>query len=216
MEIRKFKLERHSRNGLCVVAERVDGSSLLAQIRELAEAGLCNSSNVYDLGRYKQLLEIANEYAGHDLELLPAETRENLARALGVITPKLGCNAAIFDNDGRVLLMLRTDNQRWCLPGGMAEVGETSEQNVIRETREETGLEVEILELVAVYTTPATNNKQPLTIPLYLCGITGGTLRNSHEDLGLQYWNLEEVPIWYRNHERRCQTAHQRWLERCG
>jgi 8-oxo-dGTP pyrophosphatase MutT (NUDIX family) len=112
--------------------------------------------------------------------------------------------------------MLRTDNQHWCMPGGMAEVGETPEQCVIREAREETGLEVEILELVGVYTSPATNSKQPLTIPLYRCGVTGGSLHSSHEDLGLQYWNLKEVPIWYRDHERRCRTAHQKWLERQG
>jgi ADP-ribose pyrophosphatase YjhB (NUDIX family) len=213
MAIRKPRLKRHSRNGLRIVSESIDGSSLLAQIRELAETGLQDSSNVYDLGRYTQLLEIANEHAGHDLELPPIETRSGLARALGVITPRLGCNAAIFDDDGRVLLMLRTDNQRWCMPGGMAEVGETSEQSVIREAREETGLEVEILELVGVYSTlPATNNTQTLTIPLYLCAVTGGTLRSSHEDLGLQFWKVEDVPSWSGPHERMARAAHKRWL----
>jgi ADP-ribose pyrophosphatase YjhB (NUDIX family) len=214
MAIRKFRLEQHIRSGLRVMAEWIDGSSLIEQIRELAEAGLRDSSNIYDLGRYTQLLEIANEYAGHELKLPPVEARENLAQAFGENTPRLGTNAAIFDDHGRVLLMLRTDNQYWCMPGGMTEVGEAPEQSVIREAREETGLETEILELVGVYTSPATNNKRSLTIPLFLCGVTGGTLRSSHEDLGLQYWNLEDVPIWHQDHERRCQTAYQRWLER--
>jgi 8-oxo-dGTP pyrophosphatase MutT (NUDIX family) len=216
MAIRKHRLERQNRSGLRVVAETIDGSSLLAQIRELAETGLRDSSDIYDLGRYAQLLEIANEYARHDLELPPRETRSGLATALGAVTPKLGGNAAIFDDDGRVLLMLRTDNQRWCMPGGMAEVGETSEQNVIRETREETGLEVEILELVDVFMTlPATNrNGQTLTIPLYLCGVTGGTLRGSHEDLGLRFWNLDNLPAWNGSHERRARAAYRCWLGR--
>jgi 8-oxo-dGTP pyrophosphatase MutT (NUDIX family) len=218
MAIRKLKLERRTRNGLRVVADRVDGSSLLAQLRELAETGLRDSSNVYDLGRYAQLLEIANEYAGHDLELPPKETRSGLARGLGAITPRLGGDAAIFDEDGRVLLMLRTDNQRWCMPGGLAEVGETSEQNVIREAREETGLEVKILELVDVFTAlPASNNNtQTLMISLYLCGIVGGTLRSSHEDLGLQFWTLEEVRNWSGPHEQMARAAHQKWLSRRG
>jgi ADP-ribose pyrophosphatase YjhB (NUDIX family) len=208
--------ERRIRNGLRVVAERIDGSRLLAQIRELAETGLRDSGNIYDLERYSQLLEITDEYAGHELELPAKETRSGLARGLGSVTPRVGSNAAIFDDHGHVLLMLRTDNQRWCMPGGMAEVGETPEQSVIREAREETGFEVEILELVGVFTSPATNIKHPLTIPLYLCGVTGGTLRSSHEDLGLQYWNLEEVPIWPQDHERRCRTAHQKWLSHQG
>jgi 8-oxo-dGTP pyrophosphatase MutT (NUDIX family) len=216
MAIRKFRLERRFRSGSRVVAETIDGSSLLAQIRELAEFGLRDSSDVYDLGRYAQLLEIADEYSGPDLELPPIETRSGLARGLNAVTPKLGGNAAIFDDDGRVLLMLRTDNQRWCMPGGMAEVGETSQQNVIREAREETGLEVEILELVDVFMTlPAMRTHGPkLVIPLYLCDVTGGTLRSSHEDLGLQFWNIDEVPIWYRQHERRARAAYQYWLER--
>jgi 8-oxo-dGTP pyrophosphatase MutT (NUDIX family) len=200
------------------VVERIDGPRLLTQIRELAETGLRDSSNIYDLGRYAQLLELADEYAGHDLELPPKEARSGLARALGAITPRLGGDAAIFDDDGRVLLMLRTDNQRWCLPGGMAEVGETSEQNVIRETREETGLEVGILELVDVFTALPTsnNNTQTLMISLYLCGIVGGTLRSSHEDLGLQFWKLEEVRSWSGPHEQMARAAHQRWLLRRG
>ncbi len=214
MAIRKFRLERRIRNGCRVVAESIDGSRLIEQLRELARAGLRNSSNVYDLARYSQLLEIVNEYSGHDLEVPPVETRANLGRALGVVTPRLGGDAAIFDDEGRVLLMLRTDNQRWCMPGGLAEVGETSEQSVIREAQEETGLEVEILELVGVFTAlPATNNNtQTLTIPLYLCGVTGGTLRSSHEDLGLQFWNLEDVPSWSGPHEQMARAAHKHWF----
>jgi hypothetical protein len=110
MATRKHKLERRIRNGMLIASERIDGSNLIDQIRDLAETGLRDSSNIYDLGRYTQLLEIVNEYVGHDLELPPKETRSGLAQALGAITPRLGSNTAIFDDDGRVLLMLRTDN----------------------------------------------------------------------------------------------------------
>jgi 8-oxo-dGTP pyrophosphatase MutT (NUDIX family) len=199
--------------------DTIDGSSLLGQIREIAETGLRDSSNVYDLARFQQLLELANEYAGHNLELPPVETRSGLSRGLGATTPRLGGDAAIFDNQGRVLLMLRTDNQRWCMPGGLAEVGETSQESAIREAREETGLEVEILELVGVYTAfPAMRTTGPkLVIPLYLCGVTGGTLQSSHEDLGLRFWKLEDVPSWSGAHEpEMARAAHHRWLERHG
>jgi 8-oxo-dGTP pyrophosphatase MutT (NUDIX family) len=214
MAIRKRRLGWRIRNGLRIVAKSIDGSRLIEQLRELAEAGLRDSSNIYDLGRYTQLLEMTDDYAGHRLELPPTETRPNLARALGAITPRLGGDAAIFDDQGRVLLMLRTDNQRWCMPGGLAEVGETSQESVIREAREETGLEVEILELVGVYSAfPAMRTTGPkLVIPLYLCGVTGGTLRSSHEDLGLQFWNLEDVPSWSGLHEHMARAAHERWF----
>jgi 8-oxo-dGTP pyrophosphatase MutT (NUDIX family) len=65
-----------------------------------------------------------------------------------VIRP--GVAAVIFD-EGRVLLQRRDDTGRWGLPGGGVEPGESVRQALIREVREETGLEVEPLRLIGVY-----------------------------------------------------------------
>ncbi|MEP6984348.1 MAG: NUDIX domain-containing protein, partial [Chloroflexota bacterium] len=67
---------------------------------------------------------------------------------------RTGCSAFILDPMGeRVLLTRRTDNGRWCLPGGAMEAGESLAETCIREVREETGLEVRILRLVGIYST---------------------------------------------------------------
>lgn len=65
----------------------------------------------------------------------------------------LGVNIAIIQN-GHILLTLREDFAVWCLPGGHVDPGETIEAAAIRESHEETGLEVEITRLVGVYSTP--------------------------------------------------------------
>jgi 8-oxo-dGTP pyrophosphatase MutT (NUDIX family) len=58
----------------------------------------------------------------------------------------VGCAAAIFDQtQERLLLTRRTDNARWCLPGGRMESGECAAECCAREVLEETGLEVEVL-----------------------------------------------------------------------
>jgi ADP-ribose pyrophosphatase YjhB (NUDIX family) len=62
--------------------------------------------------------------------------------------------AVVTDPEGRVLLIHRTDNDRWALPGGEVELGENVSQAVIREVREETGLEVEITDFVGIYSDP--------------------------------------------------------------
>jgi len=63
-------------------------------------------------------------------------------------------NVAVTDRDGRLLLMRRTDNDNWALPGGAMDPGETIAQAGVRETKEETGIDCEITGLVGVYTNP--------------------------------------------------------------
>jgi ADP-ribose pyrophosphatase YjhB (NUDIX family) len=63
-------------------------------------------------------------------------------------------NVAVTDDEGRLLLMRRTDNDNWALPGGAMDPGETIAQAGVRETKEETGIDCEITALVGVYTNP--------------------------------------------------------------
>jgi 8-oxo-dGTP pyrophosphatase MutT (NUDIX family) len=61
---------------------------------------------------------------------------------------------AIRNNDGRILLIHKVDNDLWALPGGGHDAGERIVDTAVREVREETGLEVEIIRLVGTYTDP--------------------------------------------------------------
>ncbi|MBB5871973.1 ADP-ribose pyrophosphatase YjhB (NUDIX family) [Allocatelliglobosispora scoriae] len=60
----------------------------------------------------------------------------------------------VQDADGRVLLIRRTDNGLWALPGGAQEFGEYIAETAVRETLEETGVTVEVTGLVGIYTNP--------------------------------------------------------------
>jgi ADP-ribose pyrophosphatase YjhB (NUDIX family) len=67
----------------------------------------------------------------------------------------VGCSAAVFDATGtRLLLIQRTDNGRWAVPGGYMESGEDFAEACAREVWEETGLRVTMTRLIGVYTTP--------------------------------------------------------------
>ena len=188
-----------------------DALPLLEQLKAIASLGLHYTKDVYDRGRYEQIMQLVEEYYGHALEMPPKEVHAQFRNQLGElsITPRIGSDAAIFDSSGKILLLKRSDDETWCLPCGLVDAGESPEQAAIREAREETGLEVKILELVGIYTRLPSIQWGLFTIvsTVYLCEVTGGALQNSHEDLGLQYWDIEEVPTWHGNQEQQARDA---------
>ncbi|MCX0275412.1 NUDIX domain-containing protein [Nocardia zapadnayensis] len=65
-----------------------------------------------------------------------------------------GGSALVVDYSGAVLMQRRRDSGNWSFPGGVMEIGETLEECVIHETKEETGLDIEITGLLGIYTDP--------------------------------------------------------------
>lgn len=61
------------------------------------------------------------------------------------------CAGVLFDDQGRILLQERTDTNNWSLPGGYMEYGENFEQTIIREYKEDSGLEIKPVKQLAVF-----------------------------------------------------------------
>jgi len=66
----------------------------------------------------------------------------------------IAVSAFVLDQDDQLLMIRRTDNGYYALPGGRHELGETMTQTVVRETEEETGVIVEVTSLVGIYSNP--------------------------------------------------------------
>lgn len=113
---------------------------------------------------------------------------------------RVGCSAIIFDkNRGKVLLTQRTDNGRWCLPGGALEAGESAAEACEREVWEETGLKVRATRLTGVYSNPdqlvvyPDGNKAFFVVISFEAEILEGELGLSNETTAFGYFSLEEM-----------------------
>ncbi len=102
---------------------------------------------------------------------------------------RIGVYALIFER-GQILLAHRRDIDWWNLPGGGMEIGETVEEAVCREVREETGLEVVVEWLIGVYSKP---QKQEVVLS-FRCRKIGGVILETEESRECRYFFPDALP----------------------
>ncbi len=109
--------------------------------------------------------------------------------------PHLHVACAIIEQDGTVLTAQRSATMslplKWEFPGGKIEAGETAEECLIRELREELGVSV----FIGSALSPATHSYQDFTVTLYpfICRLTGGTV-TMHEHHALKWVEPQQMP----------------------
>ena len=193
--------------------KQIDIFALLDELQTIARNGLHFASDSYDRERYERLMALASQTYS-DLLAMPAEAiRNQFQQEIGYITPKVGADAAIFNEAGEILLMERADGSGWCLPCGWVEPNEKPFEATVREVREETGLDVAVKRLVGVFTRMPSAKHGPHTMiaVVHWCEIVGGTLTLSHEGLALRYWPIEAVQDWHGLHEKYAREAYKMW-----
>ena len=165
------------------------------ELQSLAQAGLTYGKDAYDMERYERIREISAEILS-SMSDIPTEIVRNLfCNETGYQTPKIDTRAAIF-KDGKILLV-RENNGKWSLPGGWCDVNVSVGENTIKEVKEESGLDVNAVSIIAI------QDRAKHNLPLYaygickvfvLCTIVGGCFQENIETTGFDFFSENNLP----------------------
>jgi len=169
--------------------------ALADELRSIASEGLEYARDDYDRRRYERVLRCSAQLLG-GVERRPAETiLEEFSGDLHQTTPQIGVDAMVLEA-GKVLLIQRTDNGLWCMPGGAAEVGEVLAHAAERELREEAGIEGRANSVVALLDSRLWHSgvKRHMVHLVFLVERISGTPSTSGESLAVGYFAESELP----------------------
>jgi ADP-ribose pyrophosphatase YjhB (NUDIX family) len=150
----------------------------------IARTGLGFTESQYERERFEEVMAVAADMrhaAGSDYEItdLVEGWMKSVGQGVaGYQTPKVAVGAVVGNDEGEILLVQRSDSGIWLYPTGWADIGYSASEVAVKEVHEETGIECEVVQLIAVLDglrlgfTPI-----PLYSLVFLCRATGGTLK---------------------------------------
>ncbi|MDT7574654.1 MAG: 8-oxo-dGTP diphosphatase [Pseudonocardiales bacterium] len=124
---------------------------------------------------------------------------DSAAPVAAVVTPSVF--VAARDGRGRLLLVRRSDSGAWELPGGRVDVGESALHAAVRETAEESGVQVRITGLVGLFTDPAhvvvspagEEVRQQFVVCLHARAVRGTPVPDMHETVDASWFEPADV-----------------------
>ncbi len=124
------------------------------------------------------------------------ELRENIGHAPLWLS---GVCGVVFDDAGRVLLTQRVEHRRWALVSGILEPGEQPAQGLVREIREETGVEAKVERLAALVADPPMvlpngDQCQFLTLTFRCRYVSGRARVADEENVAVSWFARDELP----------------------
>ena len=149
----------------------------------IARTGLGFTQSLYERERFEEVLKVAGDIrAAADTEAEAEVLVEEWLAAVGdgvagYVTPKVAVGAIVGNDRHELLLVQRADSGVWLYPTGWADIGYSASEVVVKEVAEETGIEVEPVQLVAVLDGLRLGfTRIPLYSLVFHCRVVGGEL----------------------------------------
>ena len=171
--------------------------NLVKRIKAISETGLVYAQDPYDRERYEELKDISLQLMAQ-LGNVPMDVLKDFFLPQDDYpTPKVDVRAFVLNEKDEILMARESIDGKWTIPGGWADIGSTPSETAVKEVKEETGIEVEAIRLLAVYDKQA-HSHPPAPIYVYklifLCQIKGGELQAGFDMLDAGFFPLDQLP----------------------
>ncbi len=179
------------------IGKKYEWLDMAKRLQAIAQAGIEYSDNKYDIDRYQQIKLLSREILQHYTGLTLEELTGVFSAERGYQTPKVDVRGVVFRGD-QILMVRETIDGCWSIPGGWADVGLTPSEVVVKEVREEAGLEVAPVKLLAVLDKKR-HSHPPDLFHIYkifiLCREIGGELKSGMETSETGFFGPDEFPL---------------------
>jgi ADP-ribose pyrophosphatase YjhB (NUDIX family) len=165
-------------------------------ILAIAQNGLVFTQDEFDKQRFRQIQTLATQLLEQKSSLSSEKILNLFLQEEGYATPKVDVRGAVF-KDNQILLVQERSDQKWTLPGGWADVGESPSEAVVKEILEESGFIAKVAKVMAIY--DKSKHSHPTCIPhiykiFFICDLIGGEKELSIETCAVDFFSLDNLP----------------------
>lgn len=169
----------------------------ITRLKSIADLGLLYHNNEFDKERYEELREISLRMLSSFSKQSADELHTLLPVAKDYPTVKVDIRALILSADKKVLLVKESMDDKWSLPGGWADVGYSAKETILKEIKEETGLDAEVKHLMAVFDKhkhPHPPEPHYVFKLLFYCKAVSSQLQTGFDVLDVGYFSMNKLP----------------------
>jgi len=169
----------------------------IKKLKSIAETGLLYCQNDYDHERYTELLEMAVRLLSNASGISIQQINELLPVSKDYPTAKVDIRGLVLSPDKKILLVQESADKKWSLPGGWGDIGLTPKEVIVKEFKEETGLDVEPKQLLAVFDKRKHQHPpQPFYVykMAFYCEALSLEINKGFDVLDVQFFDINNLP----------------------
>jgi ADP-ribose pyrophosphatase YjhB (NUDIX family) len=171
--------------------------TLIEHLRSIADIGLLYAKDEFDRDRYTELRQISHDMLKMTTEHTDDELHATYPPATDYPTAKVDVRGLLINAEGKILLVKETADGCWSLPGGWADVGYSPKETIVKEFKEETGLDITAERLLALFDKKMhPHPPQPFYVYklVFWCTADSEQLLKGFDMLDVAYFDIDQLP----------------------